>query len=354
MPSPQSVDGWDLECLILLQRSRHNLLGMDKLSERLQTKIILPLPLTITAFMQGTLLRIRSSHCHHSAGNHLCGRLVLQATLKTDRDHPSSAGSTQQRHGVITETRHNEAGRPAPPGAQEASAKPWQRLQLPALRHPRDPAILSIALPAVLALAADPLLSVVDTLFVGRLGAEELAALGVNTALFSLAFLLFGWLATATTPIIATALARGDKEQVMAWLAACAPGVMFLTWRPLHHVFPPSGRLHTLAEVFNRVGHAPASVELPVRLQAGRTTLQALSMAAVLGTGLAAALHFGADGALELMGAGTSTGELHVLSQQYLQWRAWAAPAVLVTTVGQGTFRWAPQHRGSTGTDREW
>lgn len=137
----------------------------------------------------------------------------------------------------------------------------------------------------MLALAADPLLSVVDTLFVGRLGAEELAALGVNTALFSLAFLLFGWLATATTPLIATALARGDKEQ------------------------------------------------------AGRTTLQALSMAVVLGTGLAAALHFGADGALELMGAGTSTGQLHILSQQYLQWRAWAAPAVLVTTVGQGTFR---------------
>ena len=89
-------------------------------------------------------------------------------------------------------------------------------------------------------------------------------------------------------------------------------------------------------------------------MQAGRTTLQALSMAAVLGTGLAAALHFGADGALELMGAGPSTGELHVLSQQYLQWRAWAAPAVLVTTVGQGTFRWAPQRRGWTSTDRQW
>ena len=200
--------------------------------------------------MQIQLLRVRSSHCHSSAGNHLRGRLVLEATLKTtDQDHPSTAGSAQQRHRVNTETGYNENGRPAPAGALEASAKPWQRLHLPALRHPRDPAILSIALPAVLALAADPLLSVVDTLFVGRLGAEELAALGVNTALFSLAFLLFGWLATATTPIIATALARGDKEQVMAWLAVYAPGAMFPSCRPVLHVLSPSGGLNTVASV---------------------------------------------------------------------------------------------------------
>ena len=163
---------------------------------------------------------------------------------------------------MTTETRRNENGRPAPPDAQEASANPWQRLKLPALRHPRDPAILSIALPAVLALAADPLLSVVDTLFVGRLGAEELAALGVNTALFSLAFLLFGWLATATTPIIATALARGDKEQVMAWLAACTPHVMVLSCRLVLHVLSLSGTLEALAEARKHVGRAPASVEL--------------------------------------------------------------------------------------------
>lgn len=303
--------------------------------------------------MQSTLLTCpaRFSHCHRSAGNQLRGRLTLQATLKTDQDRPSPAGSTQQRHRVTTERRHNDSGRPAPAGAKETPASPWQKLQLPALRHPRDPAILSIALPAVLALAADPLLSVVDTLFVGRLGAEELAALGVNTALFSLAFLLFGWLATATTPLIATALARGDKEQVMAWLAAFTADVMLLSCCPVLHVPPPHGELDVLEEVCE---HAPASLDLPVLLQAGRTTLQALSMAVVLGTGLAAALHFGADGALELMGAGTSTGQLHILSQQYLQWRAWAAPAVLVTTVGQGTFRWAPQRCGLTSSDRRW
>ncbi len=48
-----------------------------------------------------------------------------------------------------------------------------RRLQR-ALRSPYDQAIWSLAAPAVLALAADPLLGMVDTAFVGRLGQEHL------------------------------------------------------------------------------------------------------------------------------------------------------------------------------------
>jgi hypothetical protein len=44
------------------------------------------------------------------------------------------------------------------------------------LRSPHDSAILSLAGPALLALAADPLLSMVDTAFVGQLGAPELVS----------------------------------------------------------------------------------------------------------------------------------------------------------------------------------
>lgn len=40
--------------------------------------------------------------------------------------------------------------------------------------HDKD--ILALALPAALALAADPLLGMVDTAFVGRLGADELVS----------------------------------------------------------------------------------------------------------------------------------------------------------------------------------
>ncbi len=62
----------------------------------------------------------------------------------------------------------------------------------------------------MLALAADPLLSIVDTLFVGKAGTDALAALGVNSALFTLSFLVFNFLATATTPLVASSLAAGD------------------------------------------------------------------------------------------------------------------------------------------------
>ncbi|GAV67012.1 MatE domain-containing protein, partial [Cephalotus follicularis] len=45
--------------------------------------------------------------------------------------------------------------------------------------------ILRIAFPAALALAADPVASLIDTAFVGRLGPVELAAVGVSIAIFN-------------------------------------------------------------------------------------------------------------------------------------------------------------------------
>ncbi|PKI34129.1 hypothetical protein CRG98_045484, partial [Punica granatum] len=51
--------------------------------------------------------------------------------------------------------------------------------------------ILSIALPAALALAADPVASLVDTAFVGHIGSVELAAVGVSASIFNLVSKLF-------------------------------------------------------------------------------------------------------------------------------------------------------------------
>ncbi|CAN8269543.1 unnamed protein product [Cochlearia groenlandica] len=45
--------------------------------------------------------------------------------------------------------------------------------------------ILSIAFPAALALASDPVASLIDTAFIGRLGAIQLAAVGVSIAIFN-------------------------------------------------------------------------------------------------------------------------------------------------------------------------
>src|SRR5690606_20720960 len=80
-------------------------------------------------------------------------------------------------------------------------------------RHPFDREILALAVPAPGTLAADPLVSMVDTAFVGRLGVVPLAALGVNVSIFGLAFLVFNFLAYGTTPMVARAVGAGDRAR---------------------------------------------------------------------------------------------------------------------------------------------
>jgi MATE family multidrug resistance protein len=103
--------------------------------------------------------------------------------------------------------------------------------------------ILALAIPALGSLAADPVLSLVDTAFVGRLGAVPLAALGVDTALFAFAFAVFNFLAYATTPMVAQARGRGDvvgsglivrRAMTLAiGLGAVSTAVLYLLAEPL-------------------------------------------------------------------------------------------------------------------------
>lgn len=76
-----------------------------------------------------------------------------------------------------------------------------------------DRAILRLAVPAFGALAAEPIVALVDTAFVGRLGGESLAAMGVVTALLGLAFFVFVALAYASTPLVARAMGGGRREE---------------------------------------------------------------------------------------------------------------------------------------------
>jgi putative MATE family efflux protein len=152
-------------------------------------------------------------------------------------------------------------------------------------RHPDDGQILALAVPAALALAADPLLQVVDTAFVGHAGPDALAALGINSALFTFSFLVFNFLGTATTPLVARAKSSRNMTK------------------------------------------------------AGMVTLQALTVATVCGTLLSIALLSWSDGALQLMGADAQNNPTtYELAKEFLFIRAFAAPAVMLCTVGQGVF----------------
>jgi putative MATE family efflux protein len=89
------------------------------------------------------------------------------------------------------------------------------------LRSPHDREILRFALPALGALAAEPLYVLADTAIVGHLGRPQIAALGLAGAVLSGAFTIFNFLTYGTTAVVARASGAGRQEEA-ARLAAQA------------------------------------------------------------------------------------------------------------------------------------
>jgi putative MATE family efflux protein len=89
------------------------------------------------------------------------------------------------------------------------------------LRSPHDREILRLALPALGALAAEPLYVLADTAIVGHLGRPQIAALGLAGTLLAGAFTIFNFLTYGTTAVVARASGAGQDERA-ARLAAQA------------------------------------------------------------------------------------------------------------------------------------
>jgi putative MATE family efflux protein len=150
------------------------------------------------------------------------------------------------------------------------------------LRSEHDREILGLALPALGALAAEPLYLLADTAMVGHLGTEELAALAIAATLLSGAFTLFNFLTYGTTAQVA--------------------------------------RLHGAGE----------------EIAAGRLAAQALWLSAGIGLCLTAFLAGLAVPLVDLMGGEGHTGELAVL---YLRIGSLGLPFALIALAGQGWLR---------------
>lgn len=122
-------------------------------------------------------------------------------------------------------------GAPAPAAAAAAAAEfaddapvtkrgPW------ALYSPWDAEIFRLAVPALFSMLLDPVMGVVDTAIVGRLGTEPLAAVGLSTVLYNFSNFIWNFLLYTTTPRIAAAASRDDRAGVSAitaqglWVAA--------------------------------------------------------------------------------------------------------------------------------------
>ena len=150
------------------------------------------------------------------------------------------------------------------------------------LRSPYDREIIGLALPALGALAAEPLYLLADTAMVGHLGTEQLAALAIAGTLLTATFTLFNFLTYGTTAQVARLSGAEEHET------------------------------------------------------AGRLAAQALWLATALGVTLTATLAAAAVPLVSLMGGEGHTGELAVM---YLRIGAIGLPFALIALAGQGFLR---------------
>ena len=146
----------------------------------------------------------------------------------------------------------------------------------------RSRQLLALALPATVTLIADPLMGLVDTAVVGRLGAAELGALGLAVSVLAAGAWVFNFLVFGTTSAVARAVGAGDRSV------------------------------------------------------AGRRVAHAAQVAMVLGVGVALLLFLTAPTVLRALGA---VEGLREPATTYLRIRAVGVPFLLLSYVGHGAFR---------------
>jgi putative MATE family efflux protein len=143
-----------------------------------------------------------------------------------------------------------------------------------ALRSPHDREILRLALPALGALAAEPLYVLVDTAIVGHLGRPQIAALGLAGTVLAASFTIFNFLAYGTTAVVARAAGAGQHERAarlaaQALWVALGIGVLLVvvleaTAEPLLRALGASGQSGEYALTYFRI----AALGLPAALVA--------------------------------------------------------------------------------------
>jgi MATE family, multidrug efflux pump len=151
----------------------------------------------------------------------------------------------------------------------------------PFVREPHK-TLLTLSLPVLFSLVAEPLTGLVDTAFCARLGAVTLAALGVGTMVLSSMFWAFNFLGIGTQTEVARALGGGHDARVR------------------------------------------------------RLAAQAVLLGLLFGMLLAATVWPLASRLAVWMGAG---GQVHVQAVNYIRARIFGAPAVLITIAAFGVFR---------------
>jgi putative MATE family efflux protein len=127
----------------------------------------------------------------------------------------------------------------------------------------QDREILRLAVPAFLALVAEPLFLLSDSAIVGHLGTPELAALGIASAVLGTLVSLCIFLAYGTTASVARQVGAGNSSRALAqgvdglWLAALIGTLLTVLAWPLTDtivkLFDPGERVAELAGSYLRI-----------------------------------------------------------------------------------------------------
>ena len=205
--------------------------------------------------------------------------------------------------------------------------RPWHRR--PSVTGPVAPAdarheIVRLAVPAVLALVAEPLFLLADAAIVGHLGTPQLAGLGIASSVLGTLVSLCIFLAYGTTASVARRVGAGDTEGALAqgvdglWLAALIGVVVTVAVLPVTRTvvawFGPSADVMAYATAYLHVallGAAPLLLMLAATgvlrgLQDTRTPLVVAVVGNVANVVLNLALVYG----LGLGIAGSALGTL--------------------------------------------
>ncbi|XP_061353406.1 protein DETOXIFICATION 43-like isoform X4 [Gastrolobium bilobum] len=221
--------------------------------------------------------------------------------------------------------------------------------------------ILGIALPSALAVAADPIASLIDTAFIGHLGPVELAAAGVSIALFNQASRIFIFpLVSITTSFVAEedTIQRLNTEAVENNLTEkCKAKLSEVMHEDYMHQDIEKGTPKEIMEVPKESMAGSDTNDLVVKSYSSSVTsgtklkdkvgnkkrhiasaTTALIFGTILGLLQAAILIFGAKPLLAAMGVKHDSPMLQP-AEKYLRLRSFGAPAVLLSLAMQGIFR---------------
>ncbi|AEE32653.1 MATE efflux family protein [Arabidopsis thaliana] len=198
--------------------------------------------------------------------------------------------------------------------------------------------IARIALPAALALTADPIASLVDTAFIGQIGPVELAAVGVSIALFNqVSRIAIFPLVSITTSFVAEEDACSSQQDTVRDHKECIEiGINNPTEETIELI--PEKHKDSLSDEFKTSSSIFSISKPPAKKRNIPSASSALIIGGVLGLFQAVFLISAAKPLLSFMGVKHDSPMMRP-SQRYLSLRSLGAPAVLLSLAAQGVFR---------------